>query len=264
MYKPDTSENNDKLRKCWEKRAQDEGCSKASVLFRGLPESLNQYIHNFHKEILQAHCLPKIKNGASVLDLGCSYGRITDIIKQYMDNVKITGLDFSYHYCALYQTQTGCSAVCADLKSIPFSDHSFDCIIAITSLMYVHTDERDRVMNNIETLLKPGGIGFFLDPGLEYMNIVNLINPSRKKKSTGGTGFTSKEYNRLGHTGNLEIINHGGMTFFSLATPLLLLIKRFNFLLKIILKSTYWLDLTFHTYRFLSLHKWMLVKKKTY
>jgi len=261
MNKPEPLERDDALRERWEQRALDEGSSKTSVLFRGLPEILNQYIHDFHEEILVTHCLPQIKSGAFVLELGCGYGRVTEIINRHCDNIQIVGLDFSCHYCSLYNKQTNCNAVCADLTDAPFPDRSFDCIIAVTSLMYIQTENRDRTMRNIAALLKPDGIGFFLDPGQKYMDMVGLINPSRRKHTTGGYGFTSKEYDKLGHADGLDIIQRGGMTFFSLAMPLLLLMQHFEPLLNPVLKLTDWLDKTFHSLHFLSLHQWMLVKK---
>jgi SAM-dependent methyltransferase len=261
MKRPEPLEKNDSLRERWEKRALDKGNSKTSVLFRGLPESLNEYIHNFHKYILVNHCLSLIKPGASILDLGCGYGRITKLIKEYDNDMEVTGLDFSSHYCTLYNKETGCVAVCADLNDTPFAINSFDCIIAVTSLMYIETVDRDRVMQNIAALLKPEGICFFLDPGLEFINLVSLISPSRRKQSTGGLGFTSKEYDNLAKTNGFLMSYRGGMTFFSLAIPFLLLIKNFNVLLRPVLNLTDRLDKAFHSLRILTLHRWMIIKK---
>jgi len=251
----------DHLRERWEKRAADEGSSKSSVLFRGLPKTLNEHVNDFQEYILLKYCLPRIKPSASILDLGCGYGRITKFVKQYDKSLNITGLDFSNHFCALYNKETSCRVVCADLNNTPFQNQSFDCIIAFTSLMYIPTNDRDKVMKNIASLLKPGGIGFFLDSGQEYIKLVSLIIPSRNKQSTGGNGFTTKEYDKLGCTNGLEIIHRGGMTFFSLSMPFLLLIKNFEIILTPFLKLVGWLDKIFYSSRFLSIHQWMVVKK---
>lgn len=261
MSKLQPTDNNDNLRYRWEQRALDDGSSKSSVLFRGLPENLNQYIHDFHEYILLTHYLPRIKSGASILDLGCGYGRISKIINAYNQDIHITGLDFSSHYCSLFRTQTGCNAVCADLSFSPFPRQTFDSIIAVTSLMYIPDGNRELIMANIAALLKPGGTGFFLDPGQEFSRLVNIINPSRRKQSTGGSGFTARDYDSLISSSGLKIVERGGMTFFSLAIPLILLLQRADFLLKPLLKLIWVLDKTFHSCRFLSLHQWLLVEK---
>lgn len=263
MNKLEPVKKTDSLRKRWEQRAHEEGDSKTSVLFKGLPKILNQYIHDYHEDILVRYCFPKIKSGSLILDLGCGYGRVTEIINRHCDNIQIIGLDFSSPYCSLYKTQTDCHAVCADLNNAPFSNQSFDCIIAVTSLMYIQKENRERIMRKIAALLKPDGTGFFVDPGQEYMNMVGLLNPYRRKHTTGGSGFTSAEYRKLAKTNGLDIIQRGGMTFFSLAIPLLLLTQNFEPLLKFILKLTHWLDKTFPSLHLLSLHQWMLVKKVT-
>jgi hypothetical protein len=58
-------------RDAWESRAGSYGDSPTGVLFKGLSDSANGFIHTWHDGILRKVFLPVLPQAARVLDLGC-------------------------------------------------------------------------------------------------------------------------------------------------------------------------------------------------
>jgi len=257
----DNTQNN--MRTLWEERAKEKKDSCNSVLFQGLPDFLNNHIHDCHWYIISKYLLPRIPKGSNVLDLGCGYGRIGKLIAEIRPDLKLFGVDFSFAYCEMCNKNTNMEVACANIMELPFKDNSFEAIIAITSLMYVPTEHRSETMKILFRLLKPGGKGLFIDPGQEFMSLVSFLKPSSRNQSTGGNGFTSNEYKLLGNFEESVILKYGGIPVFSIAIPFLYLLswaESLNKLLLIIIKQ---MDRVFYKLERFSIHRWILIEKKT-
>lgn len=252
---------NHQLKEAWEKRATEKGSNINSVLFQGLPDSLNKYIHDFHWNLIQKYLVSTIREGGFLLDLGCGYGRLSELVKKNRNDLEITGMDLACNYCAMYRNNISENVICGNLEQLPFRNNSFDGLMAVTSLMYVDTKTRIRVFKNMIQLLKPGGKAVFVDPGEEFKIISGILKPSAKEKSTGGYGFTRAEYLSLANIDKLKITNHGGMPFFSLLVPLLLLFEKIPFLQNCLLTVISVLDEHLYHMDWFSLHRWIVVER---
>jgi SAM-dependent methyltransferase len=251
----------DDLRALWDCRAREKKDHCNSVLFQGLPDSLNTYIHNVHWNTVNNYLLPLIPRNSTILDLGCGYGRIASLIARTRPDIELYCVDFSLTYCSLCSKNTSVHVACADILNLPFRNGVFDSIVAITSLMYVPVEKRAEIMKKIVLLLKPEGKALFIDPGEEYMNLMAFLRPSSKRKSTGGQGFRLDQYLDLGTSGGSVILNHGGMPLFSLAVPLLYLISRLPRLTGKLLDIIGRIDECIFQYSRFSIHRWMLITR---
>jgi len=248
------------LRDEWERRAAEKGNSNAGVLLQTLPGPLNQYLHERHAQLVIMKLLPLLPKGARLLDIGCGYGRISREIRTLRTDINLTGMDFSLTYCRLYAQYTGGAIVCADLNDPPVRDSVADAVLCITSLMYVPSEDRKTAMSKLIRLLRPEGLALFIDPGREYLNLASRFRSRKPRYATGGAGFSLRDYERLGNTGQSEILEAGGFAAFSIMLPILYLLHNHANMLRHALNMTAAWDQRLYRWRRLTLHRWMLLR----
>lgn len=247
------------LRTDWEKRALAKGASLASVLLQNLPPILNQHLHKWHIDLVQSRLLPRMPQGAVVLDLACGYGRVSLPIKVIRPDIQLLGLDFAYPYCQHYTENVRSPAICASIYDLPFMPDFLDGIVAITALMYVATGQEEAVFQQLIHRLKPGGFALFLDPGAEFLNAASLF--ARSRTSTSGKGFKMDDYWQFGQTRTTRILETGGCPVFSTFLPLLLGIAKNPGLAQKMLQAISILDVKLGRHGTFTLHRWMLVER---
>jgi SAM-dependent methyltransferase len=101
-----------------------------------------------------------------ILDIGCSYGLI---LKQLAADVDY-GVGVDYDMAGLQRFNSGVGFACADAERLPFAAGSFD--IVICNHVYEHTDNPERMLDEIERVLAPDGVCYFAGP-----NKYDLIEP---------------------------------------------------------------------------------------
>jgi SAM-dependent methyltransferase len=249
------------LRDEWEHRAAEKGNSTAGVLLQKLPDPLNQYLHERHIQLVIQKLLPLLPRGARLLDVGCGYGRISKEIRLSRPDIELIGIDFSVTYCRLYAQNTGAAIVCADLNDLPVRGSIADAMLCITSLMYIPIADREKVMSILVRLLRPEGLALLIDPGQEYLDLARLFSSRKPRYATGGTGFTLKDYERLGQTRQSEILDAGGFAAFSIMLPLFYLIRNHGGMLRYALGVSAAWDQRLYRWRKLTLHRWMLLRR---
>lgn len=248
------------LRTEWEQRAAAEGSSYTGVLLRNLPPVLNHYLHERHVEVVLNRLLPRLPQGALVLDLGCGYGRISSHIKAARPDIQLVGVDFAFSYCQQFTQNVEAAALCADLSALPFAKGCVHGVVAVTALMYIPAAKQEAVMDHLLQRVQPQGFAIFIDPGAEFLGLVHLINGRRSRKLTSGAGIGLQKYDRLGTTSRTQIVDAGGFVIFSLFLPLLYLLQKRVGLVKWLLNFTAILDQKLGWRRF-TLHRWMLLKR---
>ena len=104
---------------------------------------------------------PKDKK-LDILDFGCGPGR--DI--NYFQSLghRPVGLDGSEVFCGMARQYTGCRILQQTFLKLDLPDHSFDCIFANAALFHVPSQELPRVLDDLHTALRPGGILFQSNP----------------------------------------------------------------------------------------------------
>lgn len=93
--------------------------------------------------------------GSSVCDLGCGDGFGSLVLSEA--GYKVTGIDVSEEMIARAKAINDNSVqfVKGDISSLPFTDHSFEAVLAINSLEW--TEAPLQVLMEMQRVIKPGG-----------------------------------------------------------------------------------------------------------
>jgi SAM-dependent methyltransferase len=146
----------------WDLRSKRFGATLRGVLFKGLPEVVNEHLHNWHEKLVLSWIGEK--EDLKILDVGCGYGRLSiPIIKKFAD-VDITGLDISENYVRLYKENTHHPAFVGAIENIPAELGTFDYIICVTVLMYLHNKKLSKAVSNLLFHLRPNGKLILIEP----------------------------------------------------------------------------------------------------
>jgi ubiquinone/menaquinone biosynthesis C-methylase UbiE len=107
--------------------------------------------------------------GDMVLEVGCGAGNVLEKMRG-----RLVGLDISERMlkkCKLRLKEA--SLIRADAESLPFSDKSFDKIIA--SELLEHTRRPDLVLKEIERVMKPSGLAAVTIPNEPFINRIKEV-----------------------------------------------------------------------------------------
>lgn len=200
----------------WERRAAQSGSQLSGVLFRGLSEQANAAMHRWHEWVVSGSFLPRLTDGACVLDLGCGYGRLSKTIGERRPDIAILGQDVSFSYCKLFHEGVG-DCVQADACRLPFQDGTFDAVMAVTCLMYGTRTSIPEQMKDIRRVLRPRGTLLLLDPGYELQLLIAAMSFKSVQSPTGGRGFSMAEYPALVSKSGFRIEAMGGNPWLSVA-----------------------------------------------
>jgi len=129
-------------------------------------------VDNIEKEIILAHLkrLPK----TNWLELGCGTGHWTKFFSE--NELRITAVDNSEAMLEIARSKNieNVQFINADATRLPFPDARFSGIVSITMLEFV--DDLEKVINEIDRVLKPGGtlvlgcLNSLLEPGKNKNN----------------------------------------------------------------------------------------------
>ena len=105
--------------------------------------------------------LPKGKK-LDILDFGCGPGRDLNVFKQMGHSP--TGLDGSKEFCKMSQQLSKFPILHQKFLHLELEDNSFDRIFANASLFHVPSIELPRVLSELHSALRKGGILFSSNP----------------------------------------------------------------------------------------------------
>lgn len=206
----------DETRRSWEQRAYESNRDIKGVLFRGLSERSNLHLHDWHAWIVLNVLLPRLPQQARLLDLGCGYGRLSDVVARARPDIEIVGQDIASGYCRIFAESHG-RCVLASAMQPPFRDGCFDGILGVTCLMYAPRVLVPNTLASLNMLLRPRGVILMLDPGIEMQKAAALVRGRRAASPTGGSGFGLIEYQRLLVRAGFTVAAAGGNPFLSSA-----------------------------------------------
>lgn len=98
----------------------------------------------------------------SILDFGCGPGR--DLKTFTALGHHAVGLDGSERFVTMARDDTGCDVWLQDFLQLDLPDERFDGIFANASLFHVPAQELPRVLRQLHSTLKPGGVLFSSNP----------------------------------------------------------------------------------------------------
>ena len=183
----------------WEKRSRFFGASLRGVLFKGLPDVVNEHLHHWQEEIIlnSIEWKPELK----ILDIGCGYGRLSLPVIGKFPDAEIEGVDISEHYAALYRENTRHPAFVGPIEDIPSDLGVFDYIICVTVLMYLDNGKLEKATSNLLLHLKQDGRLILIEPhfsGYPFQTACGLLpflvkRVQKDTLDTRGRYFRSKE-----------------------------------------------------------------------
>lgn len=139
---------------------------------------------------------PKNKT-LDILDFGCGPGR--DV--KYFQSLghRPVGLDGSEAFCRMAREYTGCPILQQTFLNLQLPAQAYDGIFANASLFHVPSRELPRVLNQLHTALRPGGVLFSSNPrgdgegwsGQRYGHFMQLDSSQRFLEDAGFTVIDS-------------------------------------------------------------------------
>ena len=97
-----------------------------------------------------------------MLDFGCGPGR--DLAYFKSQGLKAVGLDGSLEFVKMARAETGCEVLHQNFTGLDLPKNRFNGIFANASLFHVPSQELPRVLDELYTTLKPGGVLFSSNP----------------------------------------------------------------------------------------------------
>lgn len=97
-----------------------------------------------------------------ILDFGCGPGRDLAYFKSL--GHRAVGLDGSRTFCRMARNDTGCPVLHQSFLSLDLQRHKFDGIFANASLFHVPRQEFPRILLELHSALRSGGILFSSNP----------------------------------------------------------------------------------------------------
>jgi SAM-dependent methyltransferase len=116
----------------WDMRADAEG-----VATRGWSPGLNSFYYSI-KECVLTGKLASVPPSGSILEVGCGVGRIGRYIRSQRADASLIGVDFSARMlAAAAETGAYTALIRADIVELPFTNASFDLVLAMDVLFHV-------------------------------------------------------------------------------------------------------------------------------
>ncbi len=114
--------------------------------------------------IEEAHLGP----GSRILDLGCGTATLTILVKQKHPDTRVAGIDGDKSVLAIArakaeQQQAKIMLYQGLADELPYADSSFHRVLSSLVLHHLTSDDRQRALDEVLRILKPGGELFIID-----------------------------------------------------------------------------------------------------
>jgi 2-polyprenyl-3-methyl-5-hydroxy-6-metoxy-1,4-benzoquinol methylase len=154
-------------------------CKGCGIVWQMNPPAPHQmgkhYTEEYHKAIVaagegsaaarwksQVQLIRKLRNGGTILDLGCSSGGFLNTMKGI--GWDLYGIEMEASTAARAVASTGAKVFVGDILSAQFSPASFDVITCFDVLEHVYAPQE--FLQKVLTWLKPGGIFYAMMPNI--------------------------------------------------------------------------------------------------
>ncbi len=178
----------------WERRSLFFKEDIEGVLPKFLPRQINYFLHQWMLNNIE---LAIDNKTVKVLDLGCSYGRLSKSILEKFPNTKVTGIDISKTYINFYNKglHPRGKAVVGTITNLPFSSNQFDVVFMVTTLMYLmKKSDQKKASNELCRVLKKGGRFIIIEPNLISNLIIFLGTVVKLYKGNNNLNIPSKSF----------------------------------------------------------------------
>jgi len=164
----------------WTMRQKKFGNTTRSVLFKNLPNWMNDSIHKRHSEFVLEN-LPKMTS--DVLDVGCGYGRMAAEIKKKNPSIKIQGVELCKPFADKFISDYGNCFVGSVQEYTP--SKKFDVIIIVTVLMYTEISEISSIITKLWHSLNKNGRLICIEPSTSFLIEARRLLRKKELQPTG-------------------------------------------------------------------------------
>lgn len=137
--------------------------AQVEVLFGGCADAMRRQILPPLVQELRTRPRTELR----LLDVACGTGNATRMIASALPGAHVFGLDLSPHYIAQARRAlrgvTPLSLVVENAETMPFRDRYFDAVASVYLFHELPPQVRDRVLQEVARVLKPGGLFVFAD-----------------------------------------------------------------------------------------------------
>ncbi len=141
-----------------------------------------------------------VKNGDTVLDVGCGNGRLTQLFAG--THVQYTGIDQSEELIKVAQAKyPDTKFLVGEMTKLDFPEETFDAVYCIAAFHHLPTDElRVRTLEEMKRVLKPSGVIVLLNWNLEAAFAKNKIEQGKWQHGEDHNHFVIPWRNDKGKT----------------------------------------------------------------
>lgn len=172
----------EELRSAWTDRERQFGLTKRAVLFKRFPGWLNERIHRGHMAFVADNLG---RDTDRVLDIGCGYGRVSKGVQKRFPEARFQGVDICEEFALAYERQIG-PCFCGPLQAFE-SDAKYDLVLVITVLTFLSSAEREAVLRDIWSFVRPGGTLCCIEPAIEHLTLWRRLTGREAAAPTGGS-----------------------------------------------------------------------------
>lgn len=107
----------------------------------------------YHRAVGEALLELKGLKWASLLEIGCGFGRVLYRVREAFQECVLVGGDFSFQQLLHgkdFLSGQGIGLTQFDARALPFPDKQFDIILTCNALMYLHPEELSTVMKELK------------------------------------------------------------------------------------------------------------------
>lgn len=133
------------------------------ILHPGTPQWFNLRIDSLQERAwLRALSSCRLREGATVLDVGCGTGRW---VRRYSEKGYLPiGLDGSFAMLRrAIELHTSAALVGGELQRLPFHDRTFDCVSVVTVIQHIPELEQQRAIKEVVRVVRQGGYLILLE-----------------------------------------------------------------------------------------------------
>ena len=180
----------DNHKDAWSKRQERYGNTPRSVLYKGLPDSLNQRLHRLHVEFI-LKSLPR--DATSMLDVGCGYGRISGEILRTRIGMEIHGVELCPAFAKKFNEGIGPCFIGLLEDFVP--ERGFDVVLMVTILMYQNRSDLPDLLMKYWNAVSEGGSLICIEP---YENVLVRRRQRQNERARGVVPVCKAYYFKAG------------------------------------------------------------------